>query len=240
MCCPDSNGRRLFPAVTQRIFSVCVVTIALALCACSAPAQELPKDTATQIRSAWALTRKDFKYDARFLYLGFERENATEGFQTEYLFGADSAPLQVYRIMRGPKGSSQGLRPPVTQPVLGKLLPEEPVIRMLTSQVIEPSQAVEIARKHGMKGNVLRVILQAWGGPPLEVWRIVPDNDPAADPNDPIMKNYIVDAMTGAFYSDSYFTGTHVDAAEYNRNLGAYTQAILTEFIQGLRKNAGR
>jgi hypothetical protein len=224
----------------QNLLPACVFSIALALCACSAPAQDLPKDTATQIRSAWAQTRSGWKYDAKFLYLGFERETATEGFETEYLFGADSAPLQVYRIMRGPKGSSQGLRPTVTQPVLGKLLPEEPVIRMLTSQVIEPSQAVEVARKHGMKGNVLRVILQGWGGPPLEVWRIVPDNDPAADPNDPIMKNYIVDAMTGAFYSDSYFTGTHVDAAEYNRNLGTYTQAILTEFIQGMRKNAGR
>jgi len=218
------------------MLSACVLSIALALCACSAPAQDLPKDTATQIRTAWQQTRKDWKYDARFLYLGFERENASDGFQTEYLFGADSAPLQVYRITHGPKGSSSGLRPPVTQPVLGKLLPEETVLRMLTSQVIEPSQAAEIARQHGMKGNVLRVILQGWGGPPLEVWRIVPDNDPAADPNDPIMKNYIVDAITGAFYSDSYFTGTHVDAAEYNRNLGAYTQATLTEFLQGMRK----
>lgn len=212
----------------------------MALCACSAPAQELPKDTANQIRSAWAQTRSDWKHDARFLYLGFERETATGGFEAEYLFGADSAPLQVYRIMRGPKGSSQGLRPPVTQPVLGKLLPEEPVLRMLTSQVIDPSQAVEIAREHGMKGNVLRVILQAWGGPPLEVWRVVPDNDPAADPNDANMKNYIIDAMTGAFYSNSYFTGTHVNAAEYNRNLGAYTQAIMTEFLQGMRQGGGR
>ena len=220
----------------QTLFPACVLSITMALGACSAPAQDLPKDTATQIRTTWAQTRSGWKHDAKFLYLGFERETATAGFETEYLFGADSAPLQVYRIMHGPKGSSQGLRPPVTQPVLGKLLPEEPVIRMLTSQVIEPSQAVEVARKHGMKGNVLRVILQGWGGPPLEVWRIVPDNDPTADPNDPIMKNYIVDAMTGAFYSDSYFTGTHVDPAEYNRNVGTYTQAILTEFLQGLRK----
>jgi hypothetical protein len=220
----------------QTLFPACVLSITMALGACSAPAQDLPKDTATQIRTTWAQTRSGWKHDAKFLYLGFERETATAGFETEYLFGADSAPLQVYRIMHGPKGSSQGLRPPVTQPVLGELLPEEPVIRMLTSQVIEPSQAVEVARKHGMKGNVLRVILQGWGGPPLEVWRIVPDNDPTADPNDPIMKNYIVDAMTGAFYSDSYFTGTHVDVAEYNRNVGTYTQAILTEFLQGLRK----
>jgi hypothetical protein len=220
----------------QTLFPACVLSITMALGACSAPAQDLPKDTATQIRTTWAQTRSGWKHDAKFLYLGFERETATAGFETEYLFGADSAPLQVYRIMHGPKGSSQGLRPPVTQPVLGKLLPEEPVIRMLTSQVIEPSQAVEVARKHGMKGNVLRVILQGWGGPPLEVWRIVPDNDPTADPNDPIMKNYIVDAMTGAFYSDSYFTGTHVDVAEYNRNVGTYTQAILTEFLQGLPK----
>ena len=224
----------------QTLFPACVLSITMALGACSAPAQDLPKDTATQIRTTWAQTRSGWKHDAKFLYLGFERETATAGFETEYLFGADSAPLQVYRIMHGPKGSSQGLRPPVTQPVLGKLLPEEPVIRMLTSQVIEPSQAVEVARKHGMKGNVLRVILQGWGGPPLEVWRIVPDNDPTADPNDPIMKNYIVDAMTGAFYSDSYFTGTHVDPAEYNRNVGTYTQAILTEFIQGMRRNGGR
>jgi hypothetical protein len=57
-----------------------------------------------------------------------------------------------------------------------KLLPEEVVMRMLTSRVIEPSQAVEIARAHGMKGNVLRVILHAWGRPPLEVWRVLPDN----------------------------------------------------------------
>jgi hypothetical protein len=220
----------------QTLFPACVLSITMALGACSAPAQDLPKDTATQIRTTWAQTRSGWKHDAKFPSLGFERETATAGFETEYLFGADSAPLQVYRIMHGPKGSSQGLRPPVTQPVLGKLLPEEPVIRMLTSQVIEPSQAVEVARKHGMKGNVLRVILQGWGGPPLEVWRIVPDNDPTADPNDPIMKNYIVDAMTGAFYSDSYFTGTHVDVAEYNRNVGTYTQAILTEFLQGLRK----
>jgi hypothetical protein len=108
-------------------------------------------------------------------------------------------------------------------------------MRMLTSQVIEPSQAVGIARKHDMKGNVLRVILQGSGAPPLEVWRAVPDNDPAADPNDPIMKNYIIDAMTGAFYSDSYSIGTHIDAAEYNRNLGAYTQATLIEVLQGMR-----
>jgi hypothetical protein len=231
----DSNGTRLLNGRTRGISVACILSIAVALCACSAPAQELPKDAASQIRNVWAQTRKDWKHDARFLYLGFGRETATEGFQTEYLFGADSAPLQIYRVARGPGGSAQGLRPPVTQPVLGKLLPEEPVMRMLTSRVIDPSQAVEIARKHGMKGNVLRVILQGWGGPPLEVWRVVPDNDPAPDPIDPIMKNYIIDAMTGAFYSDSYFIGTHIDAAEYNRNLGTYTQAILSEFMQGLR-----
>jgi hypothetical protein len=220
---------------TRALVAACLWSCTFLLGACSAPAQDLPKDTATQIRSVWAQTRKEWKHDARFLYLGFERENASGGFQTEYLFGADSAPLQVYQVTRGPQGNAGRLRPPVTQPVLGKLLPEEVIMRMLTSRVIEPSQAVEIARAHGMKGNVLRVILQGWGGPPLEVWRVVPDNDPAADPNDPIMRNYIIDAMTGTFYSDSYFTGTHIDAVEYNRNLGGYTQAIIAEFVQGLR-----
>jgi hypothetical protein len=124
------------------------------------------------------------------------------------------------------------------QPTSGKLLPEDIAMGgMLTSKVIDPSQAIAIAIKHGMKGNALKVSLQAWGAPLLEVWRIVPDDDPPADPNDPIMKNYLMDAMSGAFHSDSYRTGNHVDPAEYNRNLAAYTTAVITELVEAARGN---
>lgn len=214
----------------------CVYCFAFLLCACSAPGQDLSKDAASQIRAVWADTRNNWKHDARLLYLGFERDSAKEGFQIEYAFGAHSAPGVIYHVTRGPKGSSSGPRHPPVQPVIGKLLPEDITIAgVLTSKVIDPSQAIAIALKQGMKGNVIKVTLQAWGGPPLEVWRIVPDDDPSPDPNDPIMKNYIIDAMTGAFYSDSYFTGNHVDPAEYNRNLSAYTTAVITELVEAAR-----
>jgi hypothetical protein len=214
----------------------CACVCAIDMCACSAPAQDLPKDAASQIRAVWADTRKNWKHDARLLYLGFERDNVKEGFETEYAFGADSAPGVIYHVTRGPKGANSGLRHPLVQPIIGKLLPEEIAIAgMLTSKVIDPSQAIAIAVKQGMKGNVLKVTLQAWGGPPLEVWRIVPDEDPALDPNDPIMKNYIIDAMSGTFYSDSYFTGNHVNPAEYNRNLAAYTAAVIAEVVEAAR-----
>jgi hypothetical protein len=200
-----------------------------------AAAQDLPSNAGAQIRAEWTQARS-WKRDARFLYLGFTRDNAQQGYETEFVFGADSAPGVVYHITHGPKGSVSGLRSPVTQPIVGLLRPADIVIGMMNSKVIDPAQAVNTAYRHGMKGNVLSVQLQCWGAPAaLEVWRIIPDNDPSPDPNDPTMRNYIVDAMTGDFYSYLYFTGTNVDAAAYGRSLGAFSVANIQEFLQGLK-----
>jgi hypothetical protein len=221
----------------RRVLVVCVFVGAMSLYACSAPAQDLPKDAASDIRTVWADVRHHWKHDARFLYLGFVRDSANEGFETEYVFGADSAPGVIYHVTRGPQGVAAGQRHPLVQPVIGKLLPEDIVTAgMLTSKVIAPAQAIAIAVRQGMKGHVLKVTLEAWGGPPLEVWRVVPDNDPALDPNDPVMKNYIIDAMTGAFYSDSYFTRNHVNPVEYNRNLAGYVRAVVAETMDAARE----
>jgi hypothetical protein len=113
---------------------------------------------------------------------------------------------------------------------------ENLVLGLLTSKVIDPVQAVSVARAHGMKGNPLKVMLKLWGTPlATEVWRVIPDNDPSPDPNDPYMKNYIVDAMIGDFYSDSYFLPTHVDPAEFMRNYNSYLPASISEFTEGVR-----
>jgi len=226
--------------VRGAILRGCLVFSAFAVVASSLPAQDLPKDAASQIRAAWTQARS-WKRDSRFLYLGFTRDNAGQGYETEFVFGADSAPGVVYHITRGPKGSTAGLRPPVTQPVVGLLRPADIVIGMMNSKVIDPVQAVNTAYKHGMKGNVLSVQLQCWGAPAaLEVWRIIPDNDPSPDPNDPTMKNYIVDAMTGDFYSYLYYAGTNVDPAAYVKSLGVFTQTNIQEFIQGLAPGRGK
>jgi hypothetical protein len=203
-------------------------------------AQDLPTNAGAQIRAAWAQAR-NWKHDAKFLYLGFTRDNARQGYETEFVFGADSAPGMAYHITRGPKGSTAGLRSPVTQPVVGLLRPADIAIGMMNSKVIDPMQAVNTAYKHGMKGNVLSVQLQCWGAPAaLEVWRIIPDNDPSPDPNDPTMKNYIVDAMTGDFYSYLYYAGTNVDPVAYARSLAAFTLTNIQEFMQGLGAPEGK
>lgn len=213
---------------------VFLILVSLFIRPCAAAAQDLPANAGAQIRAAWAQAR-NWRHDARFLYLGFTRDNPRQGYETEFVFGADSAPGVAYHITRGPKGSTAGLRPPVTQPIVGLLRPADIVIGMMNSKVIDPVQAVNTAYKHGMKGNVLSVQLQCWGAPAaLEVWRIIPDNDPSPDPNDPTMKNYIVDAMTGDFYSYLYYAGTNVDPAKYLRSLGAFTMTNIQEFMQGL------
>jgi hypothetical protein len=147
----------------------------------------------------------------------------------------------AYHITRGPKGSTAGLRPPVTQPAVGLLRPADIVIAMMNSKVIDPVQAVNTAYRHGMNDSVLSVQLQCWGAPAaLEVWRIIPDNDPSPDPNDPTMKNYIVDAMTGDFYSYLYYAGTNVDPVAYARSLGTFTLTNIQEFMQGLGAPQGK
>lgn len=109
-------------------------------------------------------------------------------------------------------------------------------VRNKQDKVIDPAQAVSVARAHGMKGNVLRVMLEVWGAPlATEVWRLIPDNDPSPDPNDPNMKNYIVDAMSGDFYSDSYFVPTHVDPGQFTRNYSTYLASSTGEFTEGVR-----
>jgi hypothetical protein len=224
----------------RAILGASLLACTFAIGVVSASAQDLPKDAAAQIRAAWAQARS-WKRDSRFLYLGFTRDNAGQGYETEFVFGADSAPGVAYHITRGPKGATAGLRPPVTQPVVGLLRPADIVIGMMNSKVIDPVQAVNTAYKHGMKGNVLSVQLQCWGAPAaLEVWRIIPDNDPSPDPNDPTMRNYIVDAMSGDFYSYLYFAGTNVDPAAYMKSLAVFTQTNIQEFMLGLAPGQGK
>jgi hypothetical protein len=237
------NTAKLWPRVGARSRAVIPLFLILSsffIRTSTIAAQDLPSNAGAQIRAAWAQAR-NWKHDAKFLYLGFTRDNARQGYETEFVFGADSAPGVAYHIMRGPRGSTSGMRPPVTQPVVGLLRPADIVIGMMNSKVIDPAQAVNTAYKHGMKGNVLSVQLQCWGAPAaLEVWRIIPDNDLSPDPNDPTMKNYIVDAMTGDFYSYLYYAGTNVDPVAYARSLGAFTMANIQEFMQGLGQPQGK
>jgi len=231
---------RVQPQSFSAHVGACLVVCALVVGSPPSSAQDLPKDAAAQIRTAWAQAR-NWKRDSRFLYLGFTRDNAGQGYDTEFVFGADSAPGVAYHITRGPKGATAGLRPPITQPVVGLLRPADIVIGMMNSKVIDPVQAVNTAYKHGMKGNVLSVQLQCWGAPAaLEVWRIIPDNDPSPDPNDPTMRNYIVDAMTGDFYSYLYLAGTNVDPAAYMKSLAVFTQTNIQEFMMGLAPGQGK
>jgi hypothetical protein len=231
---------RVRPQSFGTYIGACLLLCAFMFGSLLASAQDLPRDAAAQIRAAWSQAR-NWKRDARFLYLGFTRDNAGQGYETEFVFGADSAPGVAYHITRGPKGATAGLRPPVTQPVVGLLRPADIVIGMMNSKIIDPVQAVNTAYKHGMKGNVLSVQLQCWGAPAaLEVWRIIPDNDPSPDPNDPTMKNYIVDAMTGDFYSYLYYAGTNVAPAAYMKSLAAFTQTNIQEFMAGIAPGQGK
>jgi hypothetical protein len=95
-----------------------------------------------------------------------------------------------------------------------------------------------------MKGNVLTAMLQFWTDPHysdpakgmrvgmgIEVWRLVPDNDPnTADPNDPNMKNYYIDAVTGAYYDIA-----HLNPTEFIRNSMTYQNAMAAEVIEVMR-----
>jgi hypothetical protein len=188
-------------------------------------AQDLPKDAASQIRTAWAEARKTWKTDAKFLHFGMERESAKEGFQSDFAFGVDSM-AGLYHISRGPKGASAKFVPP----------DEHIVICMLNSKVIDPAQAVAAARAHGMKGSVLKVALECWGVPvATEVWRVVADNDPSTtDPNDPNMRNHIVDAVSGAYYG-TYFAPVNIDVFAFGQSATAYLSTAIAEYMEGVR-----
>jgi len=202
-----------------------VVLFGMGLHGRPALAQDLPHGAASQIQATWAEARKTWKVDAKFVYLSFDRDSANEGFQSDYVFGVDTLPV-LYHITHGPKGSSAGLHQG------RELIP----ICMLTSKVIDPAQAVSVARANGLKGNVLKASLECWGAPlALEVWRVVADNDPnTADPNDPFMKNHIVNAMTGAYYG-LYAAPVNIDPAQFSRNASAYVAASASEYVEGVR-----
>jgi hypothetical protein len=205
-----------------------------ALLARGLQAQDLPADATARIRTAWAQARKAWKIDAQFVCLDLERGSAKESFSADYYFRSNSDG-RLYHIKSGPKGSSAGLDPKPT------------FAQGLTSKVIEPARAVAIARAHGMKGNVLTAMLEYWtdtqatGAPKdipigmgVEVWRVVPDNDPnSADPNDPNMKNYYIDAMSGAYYDLA-----HINAAEFTRNSMTYQNTAGLELLELMRSGS--
>jgi hypothetical protein len=209
----------------RAVYAACAFLAAFGLNGRPALAQDLPHGAAAQIQATWAEARKTWKVDAKFVYLSFDRDSANEGFQSDYVFGVDALPV-LYHITHGPKGSSAGLHQG-----------HEPIpICMLTSKVIDPAQAVSVARANGLKGNVVKVSLECWGAPlALEVWRVVADNDPnTADPNDPYMKNHIVNAMTGTYYG-LYAAPVNIDPAEFSRNASAYVAASASEYVKGVR-----
>jgi hypothetical protein len=213
------------------MFAACAILFAAGIQERAALAQDLPVDAPTQIRAAWAQARKTWKIDAQFVTLDLERDSAKEGFESDYAFKSNSDG-RMYHIKRGPKGSSVALDQ-LAQFAWG-----------LTSKVIDPVQAASVARAHGMNGNVLTAKLEYWTNPKttgsakeipigtgVEVWRLVSDNDPnTADPNDPNMKNYYIDAMAGTYYD-----AAHLNPAEFVRNSQAYQSAAAIELIEGIR-----
>lgn len=206
-------------------FLACALLLAFGLSENPAFAQDLPHDAASQIRATWAEARKTWKVDAKFVHLDFERGTTKDGFEADYVFGVDTLPI-LYHIKRGPKGASAGLSQGHDQIA----------VCMLTSKVIDPAQAVSAARANGMKGNILKASLECWGAPvALEVWRVVSDNDPnTADPNDPNMKNHIINAISGTYYG-TYFVPVNINPVEFGQSVGAYTAATLSEYMEGVR-----
>jgi len=157
-------------------------------------AADVPDHVPDRIAAAWMAARHDWTMEAQLVHATFTRPDASQPFSSDIVFLAASRQ-KLYHIKDGTKGRSAGEESYRYAPAL-------------TGQIIDLPGAVATARTQGMKGNVVLAELTIWlphnSSIATQVWRLVPDNDPnTQDPNDPNMKNYFVDAVTGAAYAAS-------------------------------------
>jgi hypothetical protein len=206
---------------------VAVLLLLLSFAARSAGAltDDVPSAIPQLIQTTWAAARKDWTMEAVFCHLLIERDAADQPFRTDAAFLAASTQ-QRYHVKTGPKGRMAELE---AYKFFGP---------GLAAKVIDLPQAVAIARQHGMKGNLVTAELADWApsgtNMAVQVWRLVPDDDPnVADPNDPNMKNYFIDALTGAVYDPG-----HADMPELQRGAYAKSTAVTAElmaFLQSMK-----
>lgn len=190
-----------------------------------------PEDVLAGIREATQTVREDWQRDAMLVSVLIERPDAQTAFRYRYVFAASSSPtfMQLTKTPLRTEMTEHGVRTNV-ESVPG-------------TKVMDLARAVGIARSAGMKGNLLTAELRQWTSDaldnvsvPVVIWRLVPDDDPnVADPNDPNMKNYYVDALLGTVYN-----ADQPDARELIRGseaFGAATTAEMMEFIQSLQRS---
>jgi hypothetical protein len=203
--------------------SVLLATLCIVATACGA--QDIPSGVPAQLAKAWKNARSDWTMEAQLAQAIFTRTDAKSEFQSDIVFMAASRQ-KLYHIKDGPKGH-------VADEETYRYMPT------LTARVIDLPQAVDIARKSGMKGNVVTAQLALWifhnTTTAVEVWRLEPDNDPnTQDPNDPHMKNYFIDALTGTPYDYTAPDGTAL--AKGSEAMVKAVSDDMAEFVQSLKR----
>ncbi len=200
---------------------VALIAGALAVILRSVPAiagnLDIPDGIPGRIAHALAETRAGWTADAVFGRLLMERADAGQPFRSDFVFSAPSHGT-LYHVKIGPSGASSGED-------------RYRALQTLTARVIDLPRAVQVARQSGMRGNVVTADLSLWlphnRAVAVEVWRLVPDDDPnTADPNDPNMKTYFVDAVTGLPYA-----AENPDIAALERGRAALGEAVTKDVI---------
>lgn len=188
-------------------------------------AADAPDDVPAKIARAQTAARQDWAREAMPVHATFARADADKDFSADIVFLASSRQ-KLYHVKDGPQGRSAGEEAYRYAPTL-------------TGKVIDLPQALATARKQGMKGNLVTAELMPWiphnTNIVVQVWRLVPDNDPnTADPNDPNMKNYYVDAVTGVAYD-----AARPDKQELGRGRDAMNKSLaddMAAFVKSLQQ----
>lgn len=220
-----SHARGAMPMKTALLRAVLLGALMTAAAACSGAGGGSvdPEDVPGKIRDAAQIVRKDWQRDAMLVSVLIERADAKDAFAYRYVFSSSGSPkyMQLTRSAARTGMAEAGVRANV------EVVPG--------TQVMDLPRAVSIARGAGMKGHLLTAELKQWTSDALEnvsvpvvIWRLVPDDDPnVADPNDPNMKNYLVDALLGTVYD-----ADRPEAEQLIRGSNAFSKAMTAEMAE--------